>query len=117
MEGIYNFEINTKVYNEKDVKYYSLAITSAVPNGRTSVLLHGGRDDAKGWSQGCILPMPNPPEINSPYASKNRKNTKEQSIDFTKELINWVRMREAEIKKQNKQIDKVVKQIIITKTF
>jgi hypothetical protein len=26
-------------------------------------------------------------------------------------------MREAEIKKQNKQIDKVVKQIIITKTF
>jgi hypothetical protein len=117
MEGIYNFEINTKVYKKGNPRNYSLRLITPIPDSRTGILVHGGRDDAKGWSQGCILPMPNPPEINSPLYSKNRNNTLEQSVDFTKELINWVRMREAEIKKQNKQIDKVVKQIIITKTF
>ena len=81
------------------------------------VLVHGGRDDAKGWSQGCILPMPNSPEINSILSSPNRKNTVIQSIDFTKEIIDWVRMRETEIKGRNEDITVVVKQIIITKTF
>jgi hypothetical protein len=79
--------------------------------------VHGGRDDAKGWSQGCILPMPNNPEINSALSSSNRNNTEVQSVDFTKEILDWVRLREAEIKKRNKDIKNVVKQIIITKTF
>jgi hypothetical protein len=117
VEGVYNFEINTKVYDEGDIKKHSLRITTAVPDGRTGVLVHGGRDDAKGWSQGCILPMPNDPEKNSELSSLNRKNTKVQSVNFTIEIIDWVKQREIQIKKENKVIKKVVKQIIIIKTF
>jgi hypothetical protein len=120
MEGIYNFEINTKVYDDDDVRNYSLVITSAVPSGRTGILLHGGQDDAKGWSQGCILTVPNEPKRDLSYQDRfrlGRNNTIEDSKNFTKSIIDWVRLRETQTKKQNKQIDKVVKQIIITKTF
>lgn len=117
VEGVYSFEINTNVYNAGNTKNHSLRIVSPVPNGRTGVLVHGGRDDAKGWSQGCILPMPNSPEINSVLFSPNRNNTVTQSIDFTKEILDWVRMREVDIMERNEDISNVVKQIIITKTF
>lgn len=116
-EGVYNFEINSKSYNAGNIKNYSLRILSAIPNGRTGVLIHGGRDDAKGWSQGCILPMPNAPKKDCKLYDQGRNNTKEQSVDFTKEILDWVRLREAEIKKRNKESKKVEKQIIITKTF
>ncbi|QKG79904.1 DUF5675 family protein [Tenuifilum thalassicum] len=119
-EGIYNFEINTKVYKVNSPKNYSLRITSAVPDGRSGVLVHAGRDDAKGWSMGCILPMPNEPNKDLNYEDRfklGRNNTIEESLDFTKEILDWVRLREAEIKERNKGIEKVVKQVIITKTI
>ena len=117
IEGVYEFEINTKVYDAGSVKNHSLRLTSTVQNGRAGVLVHGGRDDAKGWSMGCILPMPNEPEKNSELYSQGRNNTKAQSVDFTKTIIDWVKQRETEIKKNNKDIKKVEKRIIITKTF
>jgi hypothetical protein len=115
-EGVYLFEINTKSYEDESTKNFSLRVTSDVPKGRTGILLHGGRDDAKGWSQGCILPMPNAPEINSALYSEYRNNTVGQSIDFTKKILEWVRFREATIKKRNKDA-KIIRQIIINKTF
>lgn len=117
MEGIYYFEINTKDYDATSTKNHSLRIVSTVPNGRTGILIHGGRDDAKGWSQGCILPMPNQPKTNCELYDTGRNNTKDESVDFTKELLEWVKKREAEIKKNNKELETVTKQIIITKTF
>jgi hypothetical protein len=116
-EGTYNFEINTNTYDAGDIKEYSLRITSSIPNGRSGVLVHGGRDDAKGWSQGCILPMPNEPKKDCILYGEGRNNTKVQSINFTKELIDWVKLRENEIKKRDKKIKEVKKQILITKTF
>ena len=116
-EDIYSFEINTNTYDAGSPKNYSLRIISTVPDGRTGVLVHGGRDDAKGWSQGCILPMPNDPRKNCELYGAGRNNTEEQSVEFTKEILNWVRQREAEIKNNNHAIERVEKRIIITKNF
>ena len=64
--------------------------------------------------------MPNAPQIDLQFDDrhvKGRYNTKEQSVEFTKEILDWVRIKEAEIKKKNKGIKNVQKQIIITKQF
>jgi len=64
--------------------------------------------------------MPNEPKKNLSYEDRHtigRNNTKDQSVDFTISIIDWVRQRESEIKKRNKDIKNVTKQIIITKTF
>ncbi|MCQ2375519.1 MAG: DUF5675 family protein, partial [Salinivirgaceae bacterium] len=70
MEGTYDFEVNTKVYEEEKKQYLtnnSLRIISDIENGRDGVLVHKGSDDAKGWAKGCILPMPSRPIDNCKY--------------------------------------------------
>jgi hypothetical protein len=112
---VYNFVVNESgKYPGESLR---LEPNGFIQNGRAGVLLHKGRDDAKGWSQGCILPMPNEPEKNSELSSTGRKNSQVESYDFVMLIRNWVIQRENEIKNNNPHVRTVVKQIIITKTF
>ena len=121
MEGEYDFEINTKLYNEGSWKENftnnTLRITSSIPNGRVGVLVHKGRDDAKGWAQGCILPMRKEPAKNCKYKSNDRKNEEDDPELFTKEIVDWVRQRENSIKSRNPNLKSIPHKIVITKTF
>lgn len=118
MEGTYNFEINTKKYDEGDTKNTSLRIISRVDNNRIGILVHGGRDDAKGWAKGCILPMPKKPIDNCVYGAENRNNSKDESISFVQHIIDWVHGRETEISMRTKKdIKSIPHKIVITKTF
>ena len=118
LEGTYDFEVNQKTgYKLDSQKHESLRIVSKVPNGRTGILVHGGRDDAKGWSAGCILAVPKKPFKNLSYENRdNSNNSEKEALEFNRKLKQWVIEREQAIKKKYK-IKKVSKQIIITKTF
>ena len=72
--------------------------------------MHRGENYAKGWSQGCILAVPNNPETTN--------NSATESLNFiTGSIVPWVRNTEAEIRQNNPDIETIVKQIIITRTF
>lgn len=115
IEGTYDFILNeTGKYPGESLR---LEPNKNIPNDRSGILIHKGRDDAKGWSQGCILTMPNEPEINSDLYSANRKNTQDESQEFIMRLREWVTLRENSIRKKKPEIKSVTKKIIITKTF
>ena len=122
MEGEYEFCVYRDEYDQthKDIKSVSLKITSSISNGRTGVLVHGGQDDAKGWSKGCILPMPNIPNINLSYEERftvTRNNSIKQSMDFTQNIVSWVKSKNEEIKKRNPNMKYVPCKIKISERF
>lgn len=122
MEGEYEFCVYRDEYDQthKDIKSVSLKITSSISNGRTCVLVHGGQDDAKGWSKGCILPMPNIPNINLSYEERftvTRNNSIKQSMDFTQNIVSWVKSKNEEIKKRNPNMKYVPCKIKISERF
>ena len=125
IEGTYNFEITTDskkaYYNNQSLRIFSDYKFKTVPNERDGILLHRGQDDANGWSQGCVLAMPNKPIDNLSYDNRKqggkdvRKNTEQQSLDFVLSIVSWVKRREVEISSRHPEWNKVTHKIIITR--
>lgn len=122
MEGTYDFEVNTKVYEEENKQYLtnnSLRIISDIENGRDGVLVHKGSDDAKGWAKGCILPMPSRPIDNCKYGDYKVPPRIDSNVShqFVIDICNWVRQRENEIRQRNAKVKNIPHRIVISKTF
>ncbi|MDO4779355.1 MAG: DUF5675 family protein [Tissierellia bacterium] len=100
--GSYKFEITTWS-NEK--KYINTTLRLLNVPGRSGILLHW--ENTEGWSDGCLLANRNEPI----KFSDNEIN--KDSKDFVKEIVDYVRDREKEIKKIYQE-EKVEKVIIIT---
>ncbi|MEE0912485.1 MAG: hypothetical protein U0L67_08555, partial [Paludibacteraceae bacterium] len=101
VEGMYLIAVNDKNYGltkagKLKCKNNSIRITSTIPNSRSGVLLHSGQDDAAGWSQGCIILLPNTPTLDLKYEDRKRRgrnNTQDESMAFSIKLQNWLRER------------------------
>lgn len=100
--GEYNFEITTW---SSAKKYINTTLRLLNVPGRKGILLHWG--NTEGWSEGCLLGNRNEP------LTKFSNDIEKDSKEFVKEIVEYVRKREKEIKEQF-QLQKVTKKIIIT---
>lgn len=92
IEGVYSICLNT--YGA--YANHSLRINQTVPRARGGILVHKGQDDAEGWSQGCILALPNQPVEDVSYVNRfnqGRNNTAQQSADFVDDIYDWMQSR------------------------
>ena len=110
VQGTYTFGITT--WSDKaDFINKSLRLNN-IP-GRTGILMHRGVN-ARIWSYGCILAMRNDPTNDKDDAGPSeRANKIDDSEAFCVEIVDYIKKRSNEIKKEY-SIDEVVMKIIIT---
>ena len=100
--GTYDFIVNTYGKHPNE----SLRLLDPQVPGRSGILLHKG--NTPGWSEGCLLGNRKEPIIAA-------SNTVSDSLAFVKEILNYVKKREKEIKEKH-NLKTVEKKIIIIQT-